>query len=85
MSRQEAIEIINNIYVADNENQDLKEAYTIALEALSFDIDAAIDQIQTNAKRYIQKHRATNGKYQYKNVKAISVDKVIEILKGVNK
>lgn len=85
MSRQEAIEIINNICVADDEDQDLKEAYTIALEALNFDIDVAIDQIQSNAKRYIQKHRTTNGKYQYKNVKAISVDKVIEILKGVNK
>ena len=51
----------------------------------SYDIDKVVDELEENASRYTKKYNTPYGNNGYRDVKAISIHKAIEIVKAGGK
>ena len=60
---------------------------TIKEQPTAYDIDNVVEELEKNASRYTKKYTAPYGNNGYKDTKAISIHKAIEIVKqgGVGK
>ena len=73
--------------------QDAIQAYkkmvidTIRNQPTAYDIDKVVEELRENASRYTKKYTTPYGNNGYKDTKAISIHKAIEIVKqgGVRK
>ena len=51
----------------------------------AYDVDKVVEELEENASRYTKKYTTPYGNNGYKDIKAISIRKAIEIVKaGVN-
>ena len=50
-------------------------------EPTAYDVDKVVEQLEENASRYTKKYLTPYGNNGYKDIKAISVKKAIEIVK----
>ena len=59
----------------------------ISKQPTAYDIDKVVEELRENASRYTKKYTTPYGNNGYKDTKAISVNKAIEIVKqgGVGK
>ena len=48
----------------------------------AYDIDKVVDKLEENASRYTKKYNTPYGNNGYRDVKAISIHKAIEIVKA---
>ena len=96
-----AFDVLNKDYreALLNEDNDLilaiqnqQSAYMIALRLLdneptAYSVDGVVEELQENASRYTKKYVTPYGNNGYRDTKAISVHKAIEIVKqgGVGK
>lgn len=90
-----ALDVLTKEYIEAvlNEDDDLilaiqnqKSAYMIALRLLdneptAYSVDEVIKELEENASRYTKKYTTPYGNNGYKDTKAISVKKAIEIVK----
>ena len=91
-----ALDVLNKEYreAILNEDNDLilaiqnqQSAYMIALRLLDneptdYDIDKVVEKLEENASRYTKKYNTPYGNNGYRDVKAISIHKAIEIVKA---
>lgn len=67
--------------------QDAIQAYkkmvidTIKNQPTAYDIDKVVEELEENASRYTKKYTTPYGNNGYKDTKAISIHKAIEIVK----
>lgn len=54
----------------------------ISEQQTSYDIDKVVDELEENASRYTKKYKTPYGNNGYRDVKAISIHKAIEIVQG---
>ena len=59
----------------------------ISEQPTAYDIDNVVEELQENASRYTKKYTTPYGNNGYKDIKAININKAIEIVKqgGVGK
>ena len=91
ISRSELLKLINNKYIGLNDAVDLyhggifdcfKEIkLMIKKQPTAYDIDKVIEELEKNASRYTKKYITPYGNNGYKDTKAISIHKAIEIVK----
>ena len=55
--------------------------YLIEKQPIAYDIDKVVKKLEENASRYTKKYTTPYGNNGYKDTKAISVHKAIEIVK----
>lgn len=53
----------------------------LPLVKTAYDVDKVVEQLEENASRYTKKYTTPYGNNGYKDIKAISVKKAIEIVK----
>ena len=91
ISRSELLKLINNKYIGLNDAVDLyhggifdcfKEIkLMIKKQPTAYDIDKVIEELEENASRYTKKYLTPYGNNGYRDTKAISIHKAIEIVK----
>lgn len=57
----------------------------ISEQSTAYDIDKVVEELQKNASRYTKKYLTPYGNNGYRDVKAISIHKAIEIVKAGGK
>lgn len=84
--------MLNEDYELISAIQNQQSAYTIALRVLdnqptAYDVDKVVEGLEENAGRYTKKYVTPYGNNGYKDTKAISIHKAIEIVKqgGIGK
>ena len=78
--------MLNEDYELISAIQNQQGAYTIALRVLdnqppAYDVDKVAEELEENASRYTKKYITPYGNNGYRDTKAISVNKAIEIVK----
>ena len=53
----------------------------ISEQPTAYDIDKVVEELQENASRYTKKYTTPYGNNGYKDIKAININKAIEIVK----
>ena len=92
ISRSELIEEINELLQSPYANQqqfgkERREAIEIVRDlcvkqqSTAYDIDKIVEELKENASRYTKKYLTSYGNNGYRDVKAISVNRAIEIVK----
>ena len=91
-----SIDVLNKEYreAMLNEDNDLilaiqnqQSAYMISLRLLdneqtAYSVDKVVEELEKNASRYTKKYTTPYGNNGYRDVKAISIHKAIEIVKA---
>ena len=59
----------------------------ISEQSTAYDIDKVVEELRENASRYTKKYTTPYGNNGYKDIKAININKAIEIVKqgGIGK
>ena len=87
ISRNELLSAISNMdFDFGNDTEDIKTIIKMVSEVIdnmptAYDIDKVVKELEENASRYTKKYTTPYGNNGYKDVKAISIHKAIEIVK----
>lgn len=87
ISRSELLSTISNMdFVFGNDTDDTETIIEMVSEVIkeqptAYDIDNVVKELEENASRYTKKYITSYGNNGYRDVKAISVNRAIEIVK----
>ena len=83
ISRSKAISVLEQLEEHSlTGKMDISNAiYLLENQPTAYDIDKVVEELQENASRYTKKYTTPYGNNGYRDTKAISIHKAIEIVK----
>ena len=83
ISRKKVISILEQLEEHSlSGKMDISNAiYLLEKQPTAYDIDNVVEELEENASRYTKKYTTPYGNNGYKDIKAININKAIEIVK----
>ena len=83
--REDVIKLVNQFVfgLCKEQNDEVRRTFNKYIEKMqtAYDIDKVVEELKENASRYTKKYVTPYGNNGYKDTKAISVNRAIEIVK----
>ena len=83
--REDVIKLVNQFVfgLCKEQNDEVRRTFNKYIEKMptAYDVDKVVEEFEENASRYTKKYVTPYGNNGYRDTKAISIQKAIEIVK----